>query len=49
MKHKIVDDVNVNLEFDKEDVEYVIDKITESTIKIVAVITIAQIIKKVVK
>lgn len=48
MKHKLDGpvDVNVSVEFDKEDVEDVIDKITESAIILITVATSAALIKK---
>jgi hypothetical protein len=46
MKHHHDAKVDVNLEFDKEDVEDVIDKITESVIAIIVVATAANIVKK---
>lgn len=48
MKHKIADDVNVNInhEFVKEDVEDVIDRVTASVLIIIATHTVASILRK---
>lgn len=46
MKHTHDAKVDVNLDFHKEDVESVIDKVTESVITIIVVVTAAQVIKK---
>lgn len=45
MKHKIEDDVNININFSPEDVERVIDKTTDAAIKIIAAVTLAHICK----
>lgn len=47
MKHKIEDDVNININIPTEDVERVIDKTADAVIKIVTVITIAHICKSI--
>lgn len=46
MKHEHNAQVDVNLDFYKEDVEDIIDKITESIITIVVVATAAHILRK---
>lgn len=48
MKHKLDGpvDVNVNLEFDVEDVESVIDKVTECVVIVIGVATAAHILKR---
>lgn len=48
MKHQHDAKIDVNLDFHKEDVEDVIDKITDSVITIVAAVTVAHILRKLV-
>jgi hypothetical protein len=45
VKHKIEDDVNININIPTEDVERVIDKTTDAVIKIITAVTIAHICK----
>lgn len=50
MKHKIIEDVNVNVkhdhDFDKDDVEDIIDRITNSVLVLIAASTVASVVKK---
>ncbi len=48
MKHKLTEDVNVNVKIDVpvEDLENLIDKVVDGAITIVAVATVAHIFKK---
>lgn len=50
MKHKITDDVNVNVnvEFNAQDVTEVVDHVQMAVVTIIVVSTIAHILKKVV-
>lgn len=50
VKHKITDDVNVNLNITlpKEDLEQLIDKVTESVVVIIAAATVAHIFRRLV-
>lgn len=45
MKHNHDAEVNINLEIPKEEMEELIDKATDSAIKIIVVFTATQIIK----
>ena len=45
MKHQH-SDININVEFDREDVEDVVDKVTDSVITIIVVATAAHILRK---
>ena len=45
MKHQIVDDVKVDLEFDRQDIEDIIDKVTESAVTLIVALTVSQVIK----
>jgi hypothetical protein len=47
MKHKLVDDVNVNIKVDipAQDLEDLIDKAVDAAITITVVVTVAQIVK----
>lgn len=51
MKHRITDDVNVNvnIEFDKDDVTEVVDHVQAAVITIIVVGTVAHILKTVLK
>lgn len=51
MKHRITDDVNVNVnvEFDKEDVMEVLDKIQSVMVTVIVVSTVGHIFKAVFK
>lgn len=48
MKHSHDAEININHEFSKEDVEDVIDKVTDSVITIIVVSTLAHLFKKLV-
>jgi hypothetical protein len=52
MKHQFSDPLDIRVHhdhnFDKQDIEKIIDKITESAIVIIAASTVAHILKKVV-
>lgn len=45
MKHQHTADLNVNLDFHKNDVEDVIDKVTDSVITIIVALTVSHILK----
>ena len=45
MKHQHSADVNVTVGIPKQDLEDLIDKVTDSTITIIAVVTVAHIVK----
>lgn len=51
MKHKISEpiDVNVNIEFDAQDVEDVVDKVGEVVFAIIVATTISHILRKVIR
>lgn len=49
MKHQHAAEVNVNIDFHKDDVEDVIDKVTDSAITVIVVLTAAHILKSVFK
>lgn len=48
MKHKIADDINVNLNIDipAEDLGDLIDKVVDGAVTIIAVATVAHILRK---
>lgn len=49
MKHKIQDDVEVNVNFEvpTQDLEALIDKVTESAVVIITAITVGSILKSI--
>lgn len=49
MKHKIVDDINVSLDIPTQDLEDLVDKITEAVVTVIVVSTAAHILKHLIK
>jgi hypothetical protein len=47
LKHKLEDDVNININLPKQDLEDLIDKATNAAITIIATVTFAQIVKSI--
>jgi hypothetical protein len=47
MKHSHDADLNVNIEIPIQDLEDLIDKVTDAAVKIVVIVTVAQIIKSI--
>lgn len=47
MKHNLDADVNVNVNIPKQDLEDLIDKVTDSAVAIIATLTVAHILKSV--
>jgi hypothetical protein len=49
MKHKFVDDVNINIDIPTEDLEDLIDKLTESAVIVIGALTVSHILKRLMK
>jgi hypothetical protein len=49
MKHKFVDDVNINIDIPTEDLEDLIDKVTESAVIVIGALTVSHILKRLIR